>query len=66
RWSGRARSIVAGLAVGVPFVLEPLLWSVRYGYVPHPVPLWIAEAVVGVGLLAWIASARRTRPAPTT
>src|SRR5439155_16237191 len=31
-WWGRSRSIVPGLALGLPFLVEPILWPLRNGY----------------------------------
>ncbi len=38
-WWRRARSLVAGAAVGVPFIAEPWLWALRMGHVPRPYPI---------------------------
>jgi hypothetical protein len=38
-WWGRSRSVVAGLALGVPFLLEPLAWPVSNGYFKGPLIL---------------------------
>jgi hypothetical protein len=63
---GESRSLVAGAAIGLPFVLEPWLWSLRLGHVPHPFPIWVVETAVGAALLAWVAAARKRRPVPTS
>ncbi len=58
---GRSRALIAGIAIGLPFVVEPLLWWGRYGHLPRPFPVWIVEAMLGVGLLAWVSAARARR-----
>ena len=57
-WWGRTRSVIAGVLVGLPFVLEPLGWTVIKGYLPHPYSIWIIEAVLGMGVLVWIIVAK--------
>jgi hypothetical protein len=57
-WWGRSRSLVAGTAVCLAFVLEPWAWALHDGHLPHPSVIWIAEAVVGLAALAWIFAAR--------
>ncbi|MFL6124602.1 DUF6518 family protein [Actinophytocola sp.] len=60
RWWGARRSVVAGIAVTVPFVFEPLAWFAYYGFWRGPAVLWFGEALVGVGLsLLVIAVLRR-------
>jgi hypothetical protein len=54
RWWGRSRSLVAGAAVAVPFVAEPLLWPIYDGFYKGPTFVWIAEAVVGLLVLSWV------------
>jgi hypothetical protein len=62
---GRSRWLPAGIAVGVPFLLEPWLWGVRLGYVPHPFVIWIVEGAVGAAILIFTtATWRRRRVVP--
>ena len=56
-WWRRSRAAIAGLAVAAPFLAEPLPWPLRNGYYHGPWPLWAAEIVVGLAILA----ALRTR-----
>lgn len=61
-WWGRSRSLLAGAAVCLAFVLEPVAWTLYDGHLPRPAVIWIAEAVVGLAALAWLLTARRGRP----
>jgi hypothetical protein len=66
RWWGRSRSLIAGAAVAVPFVAEPLLWPIYDGFYKGPVFVWIAEVAVGLLLLSWVLIVwRRSRPMHT-
>jgi hypothetical protein len=58
---GRSRALLDGLALAMPFILEPWAWSLGLGYVQGLVPYWSLETAVGVALLvcAIIASRRR-------
>lgn len=60
---GRTRSVVAGVALGLPFVVEPLLWALYHGYVQTPWLLWLAEVILGLALIAftWVVSSRHAR-----
>jgi len=61
---GRSRALLDGLALALPFILEPWAWSLGLGYAQGPLPIWCVEAAVGVALLVWvIASSRRRRAA---
>src|SRR5207237_1067913 len=62
-WWGRSRSILAGVALGVPFLVEPLLWPLRNGYFKGPLVIWLTEVAIGLMVAAFMASAsRRGRP----
>ena len=61
-WSGFSRSAVPAIVLAFAFLLEPVGWSVSYGRVPHPYPIWIGEICLAVGLFAAIAYARRRAP----
>jgi hypothetical protein len=60
---GHSRALLDGLALALPFILEPLAWSLGLGYAQGPVPIWYAETVVGVALLVWVLVASRRRAA---
>ncbi len=59
----RSRALLDGLALGVPFLLEPLAWSWGLGYSQGRLPNWYAEVAVGIVLIVWVvtASGRRER-----
>src|ERR1035437_813587 len=58
RW-GHSRSIVAGLAIALPFFVEPLAWHVHDGFPNSPLVLWLVEIGVGIALLVWVLMYRR-------
>jgi hypothetical protein len=60
---GRSRALLDGLALALPFVLEPLAWSLGLGYSQGSWPVWYVETTVGVALTAWFVLASRRRAA---
>ena len=62
---GRSRALLDGLALALPFVLEPWAWSLGLGYAQGPVPIWYVETAVGLALVAWVVIASRRRAART-
>lgn len=58
-WWGRSRSLLAGVAVSLAFVLEPWAWAIHDGRLPHPYIIWIAEGCVGLVALLWVLATRR-------
>ncbi len=58
---GRSRTLLDGLALAVPFLLEPLAWSWGLGYSQGRLPIWDVEMAVGVVLVVWAVSASRRR-----
>jgi hypothetical protein len=60
---GRSRALLDGLALALPFIVEPWAWSLGLGYAQGPVPYWYVEAAVGVALLVWVVCASRRRAA---
>lgn len=56
RWS---RSLVAGVAVVAPFIVEPLAWRLYRGFLPGPLYVWLVELAVGAGALVWMISRLR-------
>jgi hypothetical protein len=50
RWWQRSAPIAGALAVGLPFVVEPALWTARRGHLQSPWALWAAEILVGLVL----------------
>jgi hypothetical protein len=61
RWWGESRSIVAGVAIAVPFIVEPVAWWVYVGFGQGPLALWLVEAAVGAAILGWVIAARWPR-----
>ena len=60
---GRSRALLDGLALALPFVLEPWAWSLSLGSVQGPVLIWYVETAVGVALLVWVVVASRRHAA---
>ena len=60
---GRSRALLDGLALALPFVLEPWAWSLGLGYSQGQLPIWYVETAVGVALLVWVVVASRRRAA---
>jgi len=60
---GRSRALLDGLALALPFVLEPWAWSLGLGYSQGRLPVWYAETAVGLLLLVWVIVASRRRQA---
>jgi hypothetical protein len=58
---GRSRALLDGLALALPFVLEPWAWSLGLGYSQGPLPVWYVETAAGMVLLAWVVLASRRR-----
>jgi hypothetical protein len=63
RW-GRSRAVAAGVAAGLPFIVEPLLWPLYLGRYQGPLILWIVEVVVGAALVTWVFAVRHRGLAP--
>jgi len=51
RWWGESRSIVAGVAIALPFIVEPVAWRVYVGFGQGPLVLWLVEVAVGIAIL---------------
>ena len=60
RW-GSSRELLDGLALAVPFVVEPWAWSLGLGYTQGRWPVWYVETAVGAALLVWVVVASRRR-----
>ena len=58
---GRSRVQLDGLALAVPFIVEPWAWSLGLGHVQGPLSIWVVETAVGVALLIWVVVASRRR-----
>jgi len=58
RWWGQSRSIVAGVAIALPFIVEPVAWRVYVGFGKGPLVVWLVEIAVGITLLGWVLAAR--------
>ncbi len=56
---GRSRALLEGLALAVPFILEPLVWSWGLGYSQGHLPIWYAELAAGLALLGYVVAANR-------
>jgi hypothetical protein len=61
RWWGESRSIVAGVAIALPFIVEPAAWRVYVGFGQGPPILWLAEVAVGIAILGWFVGRGRPR-----
>ena len=59
RWWGQSRSIIAGAAIALPFLIEPLAWRVYDGLLKGPLVVWLIEIAVGIALLGSVLVARR-------
>jgi hypothetical protein len=59
RWWGQSRSIVASVAIALPFLVEPVAWRVYVGFGQGPLVVWFVEIAVGITLLGWVLVARR-------
>jgi hypothetical protein len=58
RWWGQSRSIVAGVALALPFIVEPAAWRVYVGFGQSPLVLWLVEVAVGITILGWVIGGR--------
>ncbi len=58
---GRSRVLLDGLALAVPFIVEPLAWSWGLAYSQGRLPIWDVEMAVGIVLLVWVVLASRRR-----
>ncbi len=65
RWWGESRSIVAGVAIALPFIVEPAAWRVYVGVGQGPLVLWLAEVAVGIAILGWVIAARNRGQDPS-
>lgn len=62
-WAWRRRHVLlAGLAVALPFIAEPLLWPLYDGHYRGPWFLWAAEVAVGAALATGIRRRGLARP----
>jgi hypothetical protein len=61
RWWGESRPIVAGVAIALPFIVEPAAWRVYFGFGQGPLVLWLAEEAVGIAILGWVIAERWPR-----
>jgi hypothetical protein len=59
RWWGQSRSIVAGVAVALPFMVEPVAWRIFGGFNKGPLVVWFVEVALGIAVLGWVLVARR-------
>ena len=62
---GRSRALPDGLALALPFIVEPWAWSSGLGVAQGRVPIWYVETAAGLALLVWVIIASRRRAAPT-
>jgi ABC-type dipeptide/oligopeptide/nickel transport system permease subunit len=58
RWWGESRSIVAGVAIALPFIVEPVAWRVYIGFSQGPLVLPLLEVAVGIAIFSWVIAAR--------
>jgi hypothetical protein len=61
RWWGESRSLVAGVAIALPFIVEPAAWRVYVGFGQGPLVLWLAEVAIGIAILGWVIAERWPR-----
>jgi hypothetical protein len=54
RWRRESRSMVAGVAIALPFIVEPAAWRVYVGFGQGPLVLWLVEMAVGIAILSWV------------
>ena len=60
RWWGRSRPIAAGIALAVPFFVEPVWWRAFEGYpLEGSLVVWVVEIAVGIALVGWALVERR-------
>lgn len=59
RWWRESRAIAAGVAIALPFLVEPLAWRVYDGFLKGPLAVWAVEIAAGIALLSWVLLARR-------
>ena len=57
-WWRESRSIVAGVAIALPFIVEPAAWRVYIGFGQGPLVLWLVEVAVGIAILGWVIATR--------
>jgi hypothetical protein len=55
----RSRPLVAGLALALPFFVEPVLWPIRNGHYQGPSGLWAVEVSVGFLFVSSVLTFRR-------
>jgi hypothetical protein len=59
RWWGQTPPIVAGVAIALPFFVEPVAWRVYDGFGKGPLVVWLVEIAVGITVLGWVLMARK-------
>jgi hypothetical protein len=62
RWWGESRSMVAGGAIALPLLVEPVAWRIYDGFLKGPFVVWFVEIGVGITLLGWVLIERRWLP----
>jgi hypothetical protein len=55
---GESRSFAAGVAIALPFIVEPAAWRVYVGFGQGPLVLWLVEVAVGITILGWLIGGR--------
>jgi len=58
---GRSRALLDGLALALPFIVEPGAWMLVLGSAQGSVPYWYVETAVGGAALVWVVLASRRR-----
>jgi hypothetical protein len=56
---GRSHALLVGLALAVPFILEPWFWSLGFGYRRGSMAYWYSETAAGVALVVTVLLVRR-------
>ena len=49
---------MAGVAIALPFIVEPAAWRVYVGFGQGPFVVWLAEVAVGIAILGWVIGGR--------
>lgn len=58
-WWRTARPRAAAVALGLPFLAEPVLWPLVNGFYRGPWPVWAVEVTVGAAVVAAMTARRR-------
>lgn len=62
-WWARSPSLLAGIALALPFLAEPWIWPLYTGHYQGPVGMWVGETAAGVCVLGLAVSGDEVRTA---